>query len=124
MEFYKWLESNPGKSWADYTNSGGMNTGMSMGVTPNITPEMVTAGNIVPKVDAGTGWDWNSGDFANTMSGVSNIVGSLGGIYGMMQSRDMMKLAKQDQNMRAQSYKDNKNRRDNFESKTNSSFGA
>ncbi len=129
MEFFKWQQANPGKTWSDYVSSGGMNTGMSMGVTPDVTPSMVTAGNTNLGADNTNGWSWDSSSFnpgnegfSDTMSGLASGVGAVGGIYSMMQGRDMMKLAKKDMNLRKDAYQTARADKDRFLSASKTAF--
>jgi len=73
----------------------------------------------VPEYNAGL---FNYGKNNFTAAGFGDIVGGLGGLYGMYQGNKMMGLAKDDMNMRKQSYTDARNDRNNFLSDTKTAF--
>jgi hypothetical protein len=94
---------NPGKSWDDYV--------------AYMDSSAATA-TVTPTTTAGSG-----GLFDNwSMAGVNDAVGALGGLYSMYQGNQFLNMAKDDMNLRRQSYYDNKNRRDRFENNTSAAF--
>ena len=93
--------------------------------------QMLPYGGSLDTSNIATGNKWDSSFNADSVGGLFNnfsaagfkdVAGGLGGLYGMYQGHKMLGLAKDDLNMRKTAYRDNRNRRNNFESNVSKSF--